>query len=154
MKLTIPNQIDPTGFSDGDKMFTSMMYLIAAKYGYEHWYNMNSGDFKKIVFDENATNPNLFGPRTEILREHFDFAKIDHYNYLVRFKNVKSKSRNGEVGVAVTEISKLRCIKIWCYLMGQWFGGNEIINETDTLIQYDTNRRSAGYLEFKNFLVG
>ena len=54
---------------------------------------------RRYVFDENATNPNLFGPRTEILREHFDFAKIDHFNYLVRFKNVRSKSRNGEVGV-------------------------------------------------------
>ena len=34
MKLTIPNQIDPTGFSDGDKMFTSFMFLLARKYGY------------------------------------------------------------------------------------------------------------------------
>ena len=154
MKLTIPNQIDPTGFSDGDKMFTSFMFLLARKYGYEKWYNMNAGDFKKIVFDENATNPNLFGPRTEILREHFDFAMIDHYNYLVKFRNVKSKSNNREVGWIHTTISDIRCIKIWCYLMGQWFGGVEIVNETDTLIQYDTNRRSAGYLEFKNFLVG
>ena len=154
MKVTIPNQIDPTNFSDGDKMFTGFMFLLGRKYGYEHWYNMNAGDFKKIVFDSNATNPNLFGPRTEILREHFDFAKIDANNYLVRFRNVKSKSSNGEVGWIHTEISDMRSIKIWCYLMGQWFGGVEIVNETDTLIQYDTTRRSAGYLEFKNFLVG
>ena len=154
MKLTIPNQIDPTNFTDGEKMFTSLMFLIANKYGWDHWYNMNAGDFKKIIFPEGATNPTLFGPRTETLREHFDFAQIDQHNYCIRFKKVRPINKGQGVGLVHHTISGLREIKIWCYLMGQWFGGNEIVSQSDNKIEYTSSRRSATHLEYKNFLVG
>ena len=154
MKLTIPNQIDATDFTDGEKMITSLLFLIANKYGWEHWYNMNGGDFKKIVFKEGATNPTLFGPRTERLREHFDFAQIDQHNYSIRFKTVRPVYSHCGVGPQHYQISDLRAIKIWCYLMGQWFGGNEIISQSNNKIEYTSSRRTATHLEYKNFLVG
>ena len=154
MKLTIPNQIDSSDFTDGEKMITSLMFLIANKYGWEHWYNINAGDFKKILYSNGATNPNLFGPHTATLREHFDFAQIDQHNYCIRFKNVKPVYKGYGVGFVHDELKDLRAIKIWCYLMGQWFGGNEIVTESQNKIEYTSSRRSATHLEFRNFLVG
>lgn len=160
MKIALPNQIDFTDFNDGEKMIIGLMYLISNRYGYDHWYNINAGDFRKIVFHRAASNPAVFGPKTEKLREVFDFAQLDKNNICIKFHTIKPKvthvNRKGFNGIGSTlyELKDFRSIKIWCYLMGQWFGGNEIVNDSKTLIEYDTSKRSATNLEYKNFLVG
>tara|TARA_R110000803_G_scaffold7059_3_gene22831 strand:+ start:1029 stop:1514 length:486 start_codon:yes stop_codon:yes gene_type:complete len=161
MKISIPNQIDASDFNDGEKMITSLMHMISNRYGYNAWYNINAGDFRKIVFPASATNPALFGPRTEKLRKIFDFAQLDKNNYCLKFSTLVPKNhkaiKNGDlpsVGAAQYELEDFRSIQIWCYLLGQWHGKNELISKSDTLIEYDTSRRSATNLEYKNFLVG
>ena len=158
MKLQIPNQIEREGLTEGDAMLIGIVYLIANRHGWENWYNMNCGDFRKIAFPESAAMPLLFGPRTEKMREHLDFAQLDAYNILIRFKRVRPQYNSGiasnSVGGHFYELKDLRSIKIWCYLMGLWHGKNPIVSEADTYIKHDSNRRSAENLEYKNFLVG
>tara|TARA_R110002124_G_scaffold35129_1_gene114584 strand:- start:1309 stop:1791 length:483 start_codon:yes stop_codon:yes gene_type:complete len=160
MKICIPNQIDASDFNDGEKMITSLMHMIANKYGYNQWYNINAGDFRKIVFPASASNPNLFGPKTEKLHKIFKFAQLDKNNYCLKFSTLKptrqgvSKLGTPSVGADMYELKDMRSIQIWCYLLGQWHGKNELISQSDTLIEYDNSRRTATNLEYKNFLVG
>ena len=160
MKISIPNQIDASDFNDGEKMITSLMHMISNRYGYNQWYNINCGDFRKIVFHANATNPALFGPRTERLREIFDFAILDKNNYCLKFSTLVPKNHKGikegalpSVGAAQYELKDLRSIQIWCYLLGQWHGKNEIVTASESLIEYTHSKRTATNLEYKNFLV-
>ena len=160
MKIALPNQIDCHDLNDGEKMITGLMYMIANRYGYNHWYNINSGDFRKIVFPASASNPAFFGPRTEKLREIFKFAQIDLNNYCLKFTGVTPRSQGTAVGDTPSigcdmyELTDLRSIQIWCYLLGQWHGKNELISQSENLIEYDNSRRTATNLEYKNFLVG
>lgn len=160
MKIALPNQIDCTDLNDGEKMITGLMYMIANRYGYNHWYNINSGDFRKIVFPASASNPNLFGPKTDKLSRIFKFAQLDKNNYCLKFTGVTPRTQGTAVGSTPSigcdmyELTDLRSIQIWCYLLGQWHGKNELISQSDTLIEYDNSRRTATNLEYKNFLVG
>ena len=160
MKIALPNQIDCTDLNDGEKMITGLMYMIANRYGYNHWYNINSGDFRKIVFPASASNPALFGPKTDKLSKIFKFAQLDKNNYCLKFTGVSPRSQGTAVGSTPSigcdmyELTDLRSIQIWCYLLGQWHGKNELISQSDTLIEYDNSRRTATNLEYKNFLVG
>ena len=161
MKIALPNQLDFTDFNDGEKMITGLMYLISNRYGYDDWYNINAGDFRKIVFPASASTPLLFGPRTEKLRTIFNFAQLDKNNVCIKFYGVKPRANSTKgsggtpsVGCTMYELTNMRSIKIWCYLMGQWFGGNELISNSKTLIEYDNSSRSATNLEYRNFIVG
>ena len=161
MKISIPNQIDASDFNDGEKMITSLMHMISNRYGYDQWYNINCGDFRKIVFPASATNPNIFGPKAEKLRTIFDFARLDKNNYCIKFSNLEPKMHKGvkngdlpSVGAAMYELEDLRSIQIWCYLLGQWHGKNEIVTASESLIEYTHSRRTATNLEYKYFLVG
>ena len=160
MKICIPNQIDASEFNDGELMITALLYMIANKYDYKSWYNINGGDFRKIVYPASASTPRVFGPRTARLREIIDFAVLDPNNICMRFSTLKptrqgvGKLGTPQVGPTMYELKDMRSIKIWCYLLGQWHGKNELITETDNLIVYTDSKRSVNNLEYNNFLVG
>tara|TARA_R110000744_G_C18999344_1_gene521604 strand:- start:79 stop:564 length:486 start_codon:yes stop_codon:yes gene_type:complete len=160
MKICIPKQIDATEFNDGEKMITSLMHMISNRYGYDSWYNINAGDFRKIVFPAHATSPNIFGPRTERLRKIFDFAILDKNNYLLKFSTLVPRQHKGikkgqtpSVAAEFYNLEDLRSIQIWCYLLGQWHGKNELVSKSDSMIEYTHSKRTTTNLEYKNFLV-
>ncbi len=158
MKLQLPNQIDATDLNEGEAMLIGLLHMICNKHGYDQWYNMNNGDWRKITFPCGATNPKPFGPRCDRLREHLDFAMVDGYNLLIRFKKVRSLYAYGKkansVGSQPYELKDIRSIQIWCYLMGLWHGENPIISEANATFEYTCNERTAQGLKYKNFLVG
>ena len=157
MEIQLPNQIDTKDLSEGDAMIIGLLYLICNKYGYDQWYNMNHGDWRKISFQPGATNPSVFSSVSATQREHIEFAKLDKNNILMKFKKVKP---NG-IGMGATvvgrkafHIKELRSIQIWCYLMGLWHGENSIIAKSDAMIYHKTNQTSRHHLTYHNFKVG
>ena len=156
MKIQIPNQIPLEDLGEGDAMLIALLHLICNRHGYNHWYNMNGGDWRKIGFPKGCTNPAPFGPRTAVMRKHIQLCQLGESNILLRFKNVRPKAKGpyDRVGNHQYELKDIRSIQIWCYLMGLWHGKNPIISEANAIIPYEDNRRTMEYLEHKNFLVG
>lgn len=156
MKILIPNQITDTDLTDGEAMLIALMNIICNTHGYDQWYNMNAGDWRKILFPAGATNPRPFGPKTKNIRNHLRFCQLDDKNILIKFINVRPKAKGAydTVGTIYYELKDIRSIQIWCYLMGLWFGENDIISEATCHIEYETNFRSKSSIVHRNFLVG
>ena len=167
MKIQIPNQvkdyIDINLLTEGELMFTSFMHMVMTRYGWNTRYNMNAGDIRRILYNMNGNYVALFGHKTENLRKIFEFAQTDEYNILVAFRDIKPKGAFGRpidtkgskltIGSEEVELKDLKSIKLWCYLMGLWFSGTEIVTESNSILEYLDNNRVMEHLERKNFKI-
>ena len=164
MKIQIPNQINNVeDYTEGELMFMALMYMVCTRYTWNSRYNMNVGDLRRIVFNFKANNQAIFGNHMIRLRDIFEFAQTDAYNVLVAWRTIRPLSHFGRpvtkdnskinVGSQTVEIHDIGSIQIWSYLMGVWFSGNDIVSESENILEYTDNARITEGLEYNNFNV-
>lgn len=135
MKIKIPKIYEDVKLTDPDIVIIAMMTIFGEKKGFENYYNFNALDIKKIYGNRKErieAKHKIFNS----LREVFDIAVLDEWNWALRFNKENYEyipTRKGSRDKARTAYKVLTCersIRIYCYILGRIQTQVDIIDES------------------------
>jgi hypothetical protein len=143
MNIVIPEKYKDLQIPEEQWLIVAFLLMISHEHGWETPYNINTYDFKKILGGSFGTlEPHT--SKLKGLREMIEIKRLNDHNWTIQFRDFnrpdfyRYKDGSGNLRTAHKEITNVRCISMWCYLVGMYRGNKNLITDSERIFEYES----------------
>ena len=158
MLINPPLKYKNSNLTEGQAMLATFLLIICDDHGFDNWYTINSYDFRKILGNGQGMTMHD-SPSLEPLKEYMHIAALSDETWAFKFKIDDIKKwvpSRGTEHIPRTfryKLKETRTMCVWSYLMGRYDSDNDLIVDSDTVIEYKEAGRYLKRLHYENFKV-